>query len=103
MTGKVGATMSSTDRASHRDLPQYFVSTPHGSFVGDGQGPIDWKPWGDQHARELGAIFTACGAWADGWRTFSDLPFPSSPAVTCRRCMVAVARVRQEALASAEV
>lgn len=102
MIWQLGAAMSSTSYSSHRSLPQYFVSTQHGSFVGDGQGPTDWEPWGDQHARELGAIFTACGAWADGWRTFSDLPFPAAPAMTCRKCMVAVARVRQEVLANAE-
>jgi hypothetical protein len=88
--------------SSHQGLPQYFVSTAHGALIDDGRGLTDWQPWGDQHARELGAIFTACGTWADGWRTFTSLPFPSSPTVTCRKCMVAVARVREETLTSTD-
>lgn len=86
---------------SHQRIPQYFVSTPHGTLFRDNRGITDWRPWGDQHAREIGAVVTACGKGADGWRLFADLPFPSAPTVTCRKCMVAVARARQDMLAIA--
>lgn len=74
---------------SHQGIPQYYVSTAHGTLVRDSRGFSDWRPWGDQHARELDAVVTACGKGADGWRVFADLPFPSVPTVTCRTCMVA--------------
>lgn len=88
--------------SSYEGLPQYFVSTAHGTLIRDDRGFSDWRPWGDQHARELGTNVTACGRGAAGWRMFADLPFPSVPTVTCRKCMQAVARARQDMLASVD-
>ena len=90
--------MYSHTSADPRECPEYFVSTRALMLVGDSMSETEWRPWGEQHALILGATTTACGERAHTLRFFPDLPFPEAAAPVCRRCMMAVARVREEIL-----
>lgn len=88
------------DDAGVRECPEYFVTTRGLALLGDSQASPLHEPWGEQHALVIGSTTTACGERAGGWRFFPDRPFPEVASPTCRRCMVAVARVRGEILLS---
>ena len=88
------------DNAGTPECPEYFVSTRGLTLVGDSQGAPAWEPWGEQHAMIVGSTTTACGERAGSWRFFPERPFPDVSSPACRRCMMAVARVREEILLS---
>ncbi len=90
--------MYSHGSAAWRECPEYVVSTRALTLVGDSMTETEWQPWGEQHALVVGATTTACGERANTLRSFPDRPFPEATAPVCRRCMMAVARVREEIL-----
>jgi hypothetical protein len=79
--------MSDTTNVTARPLPTWLVSARNGwRDFGPGRRPSKWRPYGVQHARQVGALLTACGEPAADWEMFWDLPFPAEPRLTCSDC-----------------
>ncbi len=70
-----------------RPLPTWLVSTRHGTRIYTHGAYADWRPFGVQHARQVGSNRTACGIAALDWELFWDLAFPSEASVTCQGCL----------------
>lgn len=90
--------MSVTSRPEVRALPRYYVSARHGRIERVGNRAGSWQPFGNHHARQVGAPVTACGLAAHDWRMFWELPFPSTPEATCPACMAVVASTERPPL-----
>jgi hypothetical protein len=90
--------MSAMERPSARPLPTFFVSAPHGTRGRAAAGERGSRPVGEQHARQPGSAYTACGRVALGWRMFWEMPFPVASAATCRSCMISCGVTGPDAL-----
>ena len=83
--------MSDTALSTIRPLPTWLVSARNGCHeLGPGGRPSRWRPYGLQHARQVGALVTACGEPAADWEMFWDMPFPAEPRITCADCRLLV-------------
>jgi hypothetical protein len=66
------------------DVPRWLVSAQHRMSRQDDAGPF-----GMHHAREVGAMRTACGEPALSWPYFWESTFAASPDA-CEACVLAV-------------
>ena len=85
--------MTETIQSRPTVVPTWLVSARNGTTVvpHDG-GRGQWRPFGLQHARQVGASLTACGLAAAEWEIFWDLPFPSEGPAICRDCRAVIDR-----------
>jgi hypothetical protein len=73
-------------------LPTWYVSSSHGRRIVTPNGDQQWRPYGIEHAREVGSSRTACGVGALGWELFWDMPFPPGAGPICEACLAEVVR-----------
>lgn len=69
-------------------LPEWLVSSRHARTPHPDDAAS--RPYGLQHARRVGARYTACGLPALGWRYFWDMTFGDEPESCCPQCQYAV-------------
>jgi hypothetical protein len=71
-------------------LPTWFVSTAYATARRESGAEAIRRPYGIQHARQVGSYLTACGLGAFGWELFWEAAFPSESPSTCEECVRAV-------------
>lgn len=65
--------------------PRWLVTATHSRPVMTGSAR-EWIPYGQRHAREVGAARTRCGTAATLWPIFWDMAFASDDPAACQRC-----------------
>jgi hypothetical protein len=65
-----------TDRPPARAAGNPWYVTAHTVQTRVVDGQLVELPVSVAHAKRMGTLLTACGAWADTWRKIHDLPFP---------------------------
>lgn len=57
---------------------------------------LGWKtqPYDLYHARQLGSLTSACGAWSENWQTLWDRPFSPDDGDACRECVTVLRHAR---------
>jgi hypothetical protein len=76
--------MNLTNHEPVRERTDWYVSVPRGQVVTTNDHRP--APWGVSHARQVGAMLTACGLLAVEWPILWESPFDPRLQSSCPEC-----------------